>query len=195
LHDGLLRYKSKVWVGHDEILQSKIVSALHYSPVGGHSGIPVTIKRVKQYFFWAGLKKSIHSFVSACQICQQAKPDRTRYPGLLQPLPIPDGAWQVVSLDFVEGLPQSKSVNAVLVVVDKFSKYSHFIPLAHPFTAMTVAQLYMSQVYRLRGMPMAMISDRDRIFTSELWQCLFKLAGVQLQMSTSYHPQIDGQTE
>lgn len=65
----------------------------------------------------------MHSFVKACQICQQAKPDQARYPGLLQPLPIPVGAWQVVSLDIVEGLPTSMRMNSILVVVDKFSKY------------------------------------------------------------------------
>jgi hypothetical protein len=137
----------------------------------------------------------VQLFVSACAICQQAKLDRAKYPGLLQPLPIPDSAWQVVSLDFVEGLPQSRLVNTVKVVVDKFSKYNHFIPLAHPFTAFSVAQLYMTELYKLHGMPMALISDRDRIFTSELWQWLFKIAGVQLQISSAYHPQTDGQTE
>jgi hypothetical protein len=79
-------------------------------------------------------------------------------------------------------------MNAALVVVDKFSKYNHFIPLAHPFTALSVAQLYMSQVYKLHGMPLALISDKDRIFTSELWRCLFKLAGVDLKLSSAYHP-------
>jgi hypothetical protein len=101
----------------------------------------------------------------------------------------------VVSLDFVEGLPQSRLVHTVKVVVDKFSKYNHFIPLAHSFTAFSVAQLYMTELYKLHGMPMALISDRDRIFTSELWQWLFKIAGVQLQISSAYHPQTDGQTE
>jgi hypothetical protein len=163
--------------------------------MGGHSSTPVAIRRIKQYFVWPGLKKPIHAFVSSCQVCQQAKPERVKYPGLLQPLPIPKGAWQVVSLDFVEGLPQSKNMNTVLVVVNKFSKYNHFIPLAHRFTTLFVAQLYMSQVYKLHGMPLALISDRDGIFTSALWQCLFKLAGVDLKLSSAYHPQTDGQTE
>jgi hypothetical protein len=169
LQNGLLRYKNRIWVGQDETLRAKIIQALHSSAVGGHSGIPVTIRRIKQYFFWPGLKRHVQLFVSACAICQQAKLDRAKYPGLLQPLPIPDSAWQVVSLDFVEGLPQSRLVNTVKVVVDKFSKYNHFIPLAHPFTAFSVAQLYMTELYKLHGMPMALISDRDRIFTSELW--------------------------
>jgi hypothetical protein len=81
------------------------------------------------------MKTMVHTFVASCQICQQAKPDRAKYPGLLQSLPVPEGAWQIISLDFVEGLPKSCSTDTILVVVDKFSRYSHFIALAHPFTA------------------------------------------------------------
>jgi hypothetical protein len=85
---------------------------------------------------------------------------------LLAPLPIPEGAWQVVSLDFIEGLSLSGQANCILVVVDKFSKYDHFLALKHPFTAATIAQTFCSQVYRLYGMPTTLIFDRDRIFTS-----------------------------
>lgn len=137
----------------------------------------------------------VHSFVSSCSICQQAKPDRAKYPGLLQPLPVPDGAWQTISMDFVEGLPKSGVFDTILVVVDKFSKYSHFIALKHPFTAASVATVFMSNIYKLHDMPVAIVSDRDRVFTSQLWQALFKMAGVKLLMSTSYHPHTDGQTE
>jgi len=77
-------------------------------------------------------------FIRACDICQRAKPDRSRSPGLLQPLPIPSATWEVINMDFVEGLPPSGSANALLVVVDKLSKFAHFIPLRHPFTAATV---------------------------------------------------------
>ena len=82
-----------------------------------------------------------------------------------------------------------------MVVVDKFTKYAHFIPLAHPFTSLQVAQAFMNHVYKLHGLPQSLISDRDRIFTSNLWQELFKLTDTQLIMSSSYHPQTDGQTE
>jgi transposase InsO family protein len=80
-------------------------------------------------------------------------------------------------------------------VVDKFSKYAHFIPLKHPFTAFQVALAFMDNVFKLRGLPEALISDRDKIFTSSLWKELFKLTKTQLKMSTSYHPQTNGQTE
>jgi len=98
-------------------------------------------------------------------------------------------------MDFIEGLPTSATYNCIMVVVDKFSKYSHFIRLAHPFSALKIAKLYMEHVYKLHGIPQAIVSDRDKIFTSQLWQELFKLSGTDLRMSSAYHPQSDGQTE
>ena len=95
-------------------------------------------------------------------------------------------------MDFVEGLARSDNANAILVVIDKFSKFGHFIALRHPFIAHSVAKLFLDNVYRLHGLPQVIISDRDKIFTSHFWQQLFKLAGVDLQMSLAYHPQMDG---
>jgi hypothetical protein len=91
-------------------------------------------------------------------------------------LPVPETTWEIVSLDFVEGLPPSGQFNCILVVVDEFSKLAHFVPLKHPFTALTVARAYMENVYKLHGMPASLLSDRDRIFTSNLWKELFGLA-------------------
>jgi hypothetical protein len=101
----------------------------------------------------------------------------------------------MVSMDFVEGLPRSGHYNCILVVVDKFSKFSHFIPLRDPFTALYVAKAFLDNVYKLHGMPASIVSDRDRVFTSNVWKELFGLVGVSLKMSSSYHPQTDGQTE
>jgi hypothetical protein len=81
-------------------------------------------------------------------------------------------------MDFIEGLPLSSRYNCILVVVDMFTKYGHFIPLRHPFTAATVAQVFLDNIYHLHGLPLSMISDRDWIFTSCFWSELFKLAGV-----------------
>lgn len=195
LVQGLLRFNNRIWIGQNSQLQQKLLAACHSSPVGGHSGIPVTYQRIKKLFAWKGLKKAVQQFVSSCSTCQQAKPDRSRLPGLLQPLPVPESAWEIVSLDFVEGLPRSGSANCILVVVDSLTKYAHFIPLLHPFSAYVVAKAFMNNVYKLHGLPSVLVSDRDSIFLSKLWQDLFKLAGVELHMSTSYHPQSDGQTE
>lgn len=112
------------------------------------------------------MKADVCSFVRQCTICLQAKPDRAKYPGLLQPLPVPSNSWEIISMDFIEGLPVPGSANAILVVVDKFSKFSHFIALRHPFTAQTVAQLFLDNIFRLYGLPKSIISDYDKIFTS-----------------------------
>jgi hypothetical protein len=101
----------------------------------------------------------------------------------------------VVCLDFIEGLPKSNGFDTILVVVDKFTKYAHFIPLSHPFAALQVAQAYMDHIYKLHGLPDSLVFDRDRIFTSAIWRELFKLSDTQLLISSSYHPQTDGQTE
>lgn len=106
-----------------------------------HSSIHVTYHPIKQLVAWPGLKKSVQQLVLSYSVCLQAKPNRTRYPGLLQPLPIPAGARQTISIDFVEGLPMFGEMSFVLVVVDMFPKFGHFIPLKHPFTAAGVAKV------------------------------------------------------
>lgn len=146
-----------------------MLQAVHSSGVGGHSGVTATYHRVKKIFHWPGMKKSIQNYVASCAVCQQAKVEHMKQPGLLKPLPVPDQAWQTICLDFVEGLPKSNRFYTIMVVVDKFSKYGHFIPLAHPFTALLVAQAFMDNIYKLHGLPEHIISDRDRIFTSALW--------------------------
>jgi hypothetical protein len=108
----------------------------------------------------------VKNFVKQCLVCQQAKHERTHPAGLLQPLPIPQGAWQDISMDFNEGLPKLEGYNYVLVVVDRFSKYAHFIPLSHPFTVRKVAKVILDFVVRLHGIHVSIVSDRDIIFTS-----------------------------
>lgn len=195
LDQGIIKYKNVIWLGHSVDYQTQVTEQLHSSPIGGHSGFLVTYQRIKKLFYWPHMKNTIKAFVAACLVCQQAKAEHVPYPGLLQPLPVPDQAWKVVTMDFIDGLPSSAQHTAILVVVDKFSKYAHFIKLKHPFSAMQIAKLYMEHIYKLHGMPLAIVSDRDKIFTSLFWKELFKLSGTDLCMSSAYHPQSDGQTE
>lgn len=83
----------------------------------------------------------------------------------------------------------------IFVVVDKLTKYAHFLPMSHPFTAVKVDQIFLDNVYKLHGFPSTIVSDRDPIFMSIFWKELFKLQGVELLHSTAYHPQMDGQNE
>ena len=105
LKDRIIRFKGKILVPPDHQMQARTISALHASPVGGHSGFHVTYHRVKALFWWIQLRQSVQEMVAGCQVCQQAKAERVKYPGLLQPLPVPNFAWQVVTMDFIEGLP------------------------------------------------------------------------------------------
>jgi hypothetical protein len=144
--------------------------------LGGHCGIAATYNKVKALFAWPNMKQAVKEYVNQCQVCQQAKPEHTKLPGLLQPLPIPEQAWHTISMDFVEGLPKSKGYDTILVVVDKLTKYGHFLPLAHPFAALTIAKLFHNNVYKLHGLPQVIISDPDKVFTSTLWRELFRLS-------------------
>lgn len=109
------------------------------------------------------MKDTIRAYIKECSICQQAKAEHVKPRGLLQLLPVPSTPWTVVSMDFIEGLPPSNRMNVIMVIVDKFTKYAHFMALSHPFTTLQVAQLYMSNIYKLHGLLEAIISDRDRI--------------------------------
>lgn len=137
----------------------------------------------------------VTQFVRNCVICQANKPEQAPNLGLLQPLPVPQEIWMDVSMDFISGLPKSNGKDVILVVVDRLSKNAHFMALAHPYTAVEVAQTYLDSVFKLHGWLRTIVSDRDAVFLSHFWQALFSLQGTELLLSSAYHPQTDGQTK
>ncbi|KAJ4783151.1 polyprotein [Rhynchospora pubera] len=195
IHHGLIRYNNRICVGNSNQWRTKLMQEVHNSSIGGHSGILGTYQRLKTMFYWPKLKESVYKFVTECDICQLNKGEHVPTPGLLQPLPIPSQAWSSITMDFIKNLPKSEGKEVILVVVDRLTKYAHFLSLSHPFKASTVAQTFLDCVYRLHGLPNEIISDRDPIFTSKFWKELFDKIGVKLKFSTAYHPQTDGQTE
>lgn len=141
------------------------------------------------------MKIDIDSFIKQCPVWQHNKHSHQHPAGLLQPLPIPAGVWKDLSMDFIEALPKSKGHTVILVVVDKFTKFAHFIPVRHPYTAMTIAQLFLDNIVKLHGLPTTIVTDRDTIFVSNFWRELFKLYKVNIALSKAYNPQSDGHRE
>jgi hypothetical protein len=135
LDEGLIRYNNQIRIANSSTLQTKLIAAFHSSAIGVHSGTKATYQRLKNHFAWKGMKQSVEEFIKQCPVCQQAKHSHQHPLGLLQPLPIPKGVWMDLSMDFIEGLPKSQGYSVILVVVDRLTKFAHFIPLKHPYTA------------------------------------------------------------
>lgn len=192
---GVLLYQGRLVISPQSPSIPWLLEEYHSTPSGGHSGFLRTYRRLADSLYWVGMQRSVKDFVRACDVCQRQKYSATSPGGLLQPLPIPNAVWEDLSLDFITGLPKSKGYEAVLVVVDRLSKYSHFIMLKHPYTAKSIAEVFVREIVRLHGIPNSLVSDRDPIFVSHFWLELFKLQGTRLKMSSSYHPETDGQTE
>jgi hypothetical protein len=191
----VLTYEGRLVLSSQSPLIPVLLEEFYSTPQGGHSGFYKTYRRLAANVYWIGMKSSIQEFVRRCDICQRQKYMATSPGGLLQPLPVPNQVWEDISMDFITGLPKSRGYEAILVVVDRFSKYVHFVPLKHPYTAKSMAEIFCKEIVKLHGIPLSIVSDRDPIFVSSFWKELFKLQGTKLKMSTTYHPETDGQTE
>ena len=172
-HD-ILFFKGRIILGKNSKLKDQVLQALHDSPSGGHSGYQANLKRIKRDFYWKGMHKDTKQYIRACDTCQWHKYLTTTPAGLLQPLPFPEKPCEYISMDFIEGLLPSKGKTVILVVVDHFTKYRHFVPFYHPYTRTKVTSTFISNVLKLHGVPKTIVSDRDAMFTGEFCRELFK---------------------
>ncbi|MCI18126.1 hypothetical protein A2U01_0039278, partial [Trifolium medium] len=147
--NGVLLYEGRLVISSQSALIHTLLEEFHSSPQGGHSGFYKTYRRLAANVYWIGMKREVQEYVRQCDVCQRQKYMATSPGGLLQPLPIPERIWEDISIDFITGLPKSKGFEAILVVVDRLSKYSHFIPLKHPYTAKSIAEIFCKEVVRL----------------------------------------------
>ena len=175
-------------------LREELIGEAH--EVAGHAGISKVFASLRRYYYWPRLFKHVTSFVRGCTSCQANKYANRTVPGKLKSLQLPHRRWETVSMDWVTGLPQTKSgFDSILVVIDYFSKRAHFIPTTDNSTSADTSNLFYHNIFRHHGLPSRIISDRDRRLTSNFWKTLTKLVGTNLAMSTPYHSQTDGATE
>ncbi|CAI7932609.1 unnamed protein product, partial [Closterium sp. NIES-54] len=185
-----------ICVPADRSLRQLLLSEYHDTVTRSHFGVEKTYARLSNDYHWPRMHADVRDFIRSCPTCQQLKARTTNRYGLLQPIPPPTKVWDEVTMDFIMDLPRTpRSYNAILVVVDRLSKMSHFIPTHTTVTAPETARLFFDHIVRLHGLPSTIISDRDPRFLSNFWQSLFKLHGTRLKFSTAYHPETDGQTE
>jgi transposase InsO family protein/murein DD-endopeptidase MepM/ murein hydrolase activator NlpD len=196
---GMLYQGNKLFV--PMAMQSEVIRRIHEAPAHGHQGITATIKRVRRHYNFPWMKEEVQKVIQDCDICCKSKTARHKPYGLLQPLPVPEGPWQSISLDFIVKLPPSKEpltgvrYDSILVIVDRFTKYAYFLPYKEASNADDLAYTFLRTIISNHGAPQEIISDRGTVFTSNFWQSLMKQLGTKSKLSTAFHPQTDGQTE
>ena len=193
--NGLILHKQRIWLPTGSSFIPLLMEEFHSTPTGGHYGVQKTLQRLQENFTWNSMRSDVCTFIAACVTCQLTKYDNRKPAGLLCPLPVPYQPWEYLSMDFIVGLLSYKGNTCILIVMDHFSKGLHLGMLPTKHSARKVAELFTSMIIRLHGLPRSIISDRDPLFASKFWKNLFALSGTKLRLSSSYHPQTDGQTE
>ncbi|QRV83408.1 Retrovirus-related Pol polyprotein from transposon [Ceratobasidium sp. AG-Ba] len=177
------------------IVPEIIQEAHELASEGAHAGYARTYNRLCATYYWPNMADTVEKFTATCDVCQKTKPRRHGKIGYLQPIPIPEQPFEVVSLDFIMDLPESNGYNAVLVLVDKLTRYAHFIPCTTRINEIETAELFRDHIWAQYGLPRQIISDRDSRWTGAFWDHLTSILGIKRSLTTAHHPQADGQTE
>jgi hypothetical protein len=164
---GTLSYKGRICVPDVKHLRKLILSEAHDTAYSIHPGSTKMYYDLKERFWWYGMKRSVAKYVAICDTYQRVKAEHQRPAGLLQPLKIPEWKWEEITMDFIVGLPRTqKGYNSIWVVVDRLTKVAHFIPVNTSYSGARLAELYISRIVCLHGVPKKIISDRGSQFTS-----------------------------
>jgi hypothetical protein len=145
LVDGIVTFQQRAYVPPASQLVAEVLSMAHD---GGHEGIQKSLHRLRRDFHLPQARSALQQYIRSCPVCQRNKTEQLHPAGLLQPLTVPSRVWEDISMDFIEALPKVGGKSVILTVVDRFSKYAHFIPLAHPYTAESVAKAFSFMVFQ-----------------------------------------------
>jgi hypothetical protein len=194
--EGVVWFKDRLCVPDIKLIRELILKEAHETEYSIHPGSEKMYQDLKKRFWWYGMKREIAEYVVVCDICQRIKAEHQRLAGLLQPLQIPQWKWDEIGMDFIVGVPRTRTgYDSIWIVVDHLTNVAHFIPVKTTYNSAVLAELYMARIVCLHGVPKKIVSDRGTQFTSHFWQQLHEALGTQLKFSSAYHPQTDGQTE
>ncbi|HLP34463.1 MAG TPA: DDE-type integrase/transposase/recombinase, partial [Amoebophilaceae bacterium] len=177
-------------------LEEFLVQSAHRAT--GHGGAVRTWEFLKDCFTWKGMYQYVQKYVESCDLCQKVKPSTQAPAGLIHPLPIPKRPWVSICCDFLSMPPvwhKGRQYDNLWVVMDRLSSETKLIPTWKEVRAPELGDLFLEQIYRHKGLPQEIVSDRDPKFTSAWWTAFCDKLGMHQSMSSAYHPQTDGQTE
>ena len=193
---ALFRRGAAICVPDAAELRTSIMRELHCSPYAGHTGMNRTLVLISRFFYWPDMRTDINDYVRGCVVCQRNKSASGKPAGKLQPLPVPSGIWEDISMDFIGPLPKTaRGHDFVLNVVDRLSKMAHFLPCKKSIDGRGVAELYASRIWSLHGQPRSIVTDRGTQFVNAFNKHLLSLLGTRHAVTSAYHPETDGQTE
>jgi hypothetical protein len=140
--DDIIYYKGQIFLVLESTFKAKVLQACHDSPVAGNQGFIKTYRKIRERFAWKGLKEDVMCDIKECTTCQENKDEHTHPIGLLQPHPIPEHKWENISMDFITGFPKAQGKDCIFVVVDRLTKFVHFLSIATDYSATQVADLF-----------------------------------------------------
>ncbi|GJS91165.1 putative reverse transcriptase domain-containing protein [Tanacetum coccineum] len=194
--DGTLCLNGRSWLPCYGDLRTVIMHESHKSKYSIHPGSDKMYQDMKKLYWWPNMKADIATYVSKCLTCAKVKAEHQRPSGLLVQPKIPEWKWDNITMDFVTKLPKtSQGYDTIWVIVDRLTKSAIFTPMRETDPLDKLARLYLKEVVTRHGIPVSIICDRDPRFASNFWRSLQNALGTNLDMSTAYHPQTDGQSE
>lgn len=193
LDEGILLMHGLIYVPGS--MQGEIIQKHHDEPTRGHLGIEKTVELITRHFYIPNVYKKVRKYIGNCDTCLRDKPTRHLPYGEMQISEVPKKPWEWITMDFITKLPESEGHDMIMVIVDKLTKYAYMIPTTEKIDAKQMASILVRNIFANHGTPRKITSDRDKLFTSNMWRSFADQIGIEHRLSTAYHPQTNGQTE
>ena len=195
-HDGTLTDNlGRLYVPESNLLWMEVIQKHHDSLVARHPGYEKMLDLLQCNYYWPGMATTVKEYITRCDTCQRFKGSNMAPAGLLHLLETLSLLWEHISANFITDLPLSHGFDAILMVIDRFSKEGELIPCTKTCSALDTAKLFMHNMCKHHGLPRSITSDRGPQFAAQVMQEINKALGIATKLSTSFHLQMDGQTE